>query len=46
VSLEAGKERLLETGGVPVVEEKLVVIHPSIHPSPPIHLPPVKVPES
>jgi hypothetical protein len=37
VSLEAGKERLLEMGGVPVVEEKLVVIHPS---------PPVKVPES
>jgi hypothetical protein len=44
VSLEAGKERLLETGGVPVVEEKLVVIiYLSIHP---IHLPPVKVPGS
>jgi hypothetical protein len=42
VSLEAGKERLLETGGVPVVEEKLVVIHPS----PPILLPPVKLSES
>jgi hypothetical protein len=40
VSLEAGKERLLEAGGVPVVKEKLVVIHPSIHPLPFFHLPP------